>query len=86
MDLQAYSGTAEGQDDSTSRSSSGTDSLRRCGARSRLNVMLAGRVGVGKSTLVNAIFGAPIAPVSYGFLNHAEYSVLCPAEPPDLRV
>ncbi|MGH3710083.1 MAG: GTPase [Pseudonocardiaceae bacterium] len=34
--------------------------------KTRLNVMLAGRVGVGKSTLVNAIFGAPIAPTGVG--------------------
>lgn len=34
--------------------------------KARLNVMLAGRVGVGKSTLVNAIFGAPIAPTGVG--------------------
>ncbi|MGH3976491.1 MAG: GTPase, partial [Pseudonocardiaceae bacterium] len=34
--------------------------------KSRLNVMLAGRVGVGKSTLVNAIFGEPIAPTGVG--------------------
>jgi uncharacterized protein (DUF697 family) len=34
--------------------------------KTRLNVMLAGRVGVGKSTLVNAIFGAPIAPTGIG--------------------
>ncbi|MFY9808973.1 MAG: GTPase [Pseudonocardiaceae bacterium] len=34
--------------------------------RARLNVMLAGRVGVGKSTLVNAIFGEPIAPIGVG--------------------
>ncbi|MGH3798979.1 MAG: GTPase [Pseudonocardiaceae bacterium] len=34
--------------------------------KTRLNVMLAGRVGVGKSTLVNAIFGEPIAPTGVG--------------------
>jgi uncharacterized protein (DUF697 family) len=34
--------------------------------KARLNVMLAGRVGVGKSTLVNAIFGEPIAPTGVG--------------------
>jgi uncharacterized protein (DUF697 family)/GTPase SAR1 family protein len=34
--------------------------------KNRLNVMLAGRVGVGKSTLVNAIFGEPIAPTGVG--------------------
>jgi uncharacterized protein (DUF697 family)/predicted GTPase len=34
--------------------------------KTRLNVMLAGRVGVGKSTLVNAIFGRPIAPTGVG--------------------
>ncbi|MGH3475982.1 MAG: GTPase, partial [Nocardioidaceae bacterium] len=34
--------------------------------KTRLNVMLAGRVGVGKSTLVNAIFGQPIAPTGVG--------------------
>ncbi len=34
--------------------------------KTRLNVMLAGRVGVGKSTLVNAIFGQQIAPTGVG--------------------
>lgn len=34
--------------------------------KARLNVMLAGRVGVGKSTLVNAIFGEPLAPTGVG--------------------
>jgi uncharacterized protein (DUF697 family) len=34
--------------------------------KARLNVMLAGRVGVGKSTLVNAIFGEPIASTGVG--------------------
>jgi uncharacterized protein (DUF697 family) len=34
--------------------------------KARLNVMLAGRVGVGKSTLVNAIFDEPIAPTGIG--------------------
>lgn len=34
--------------------------------KTRLNVMLAGRVGVGKSTLVNAIFGESIAPTGVG--------------------
>ena len=36
------------------------------GGRARLNVMLAGRVGVGKSTLVNVIFGETIAPTGVG--------------------
>ncbi|HET9257440.1 MAG TPA: GTPase [Pseudonocardiaceae bacterium] len=36
------------------------------GSRARLNVMLAGRVGVGKSTLVNAIFGESIAATGVG--------------------
>lgn len=36
------------------------------GGKAQLNVMLAGRVGVGKSTLVNAIFGEPIAPTGVG--------------------
>jgi uncharacterized protein (DUF697 family)/GTP-binding protein EngB required for normal cell division len=36
------------------------------GGRARLNVMLAGRVGVGKSTLVNAIFGETIALTGVG--------------------
>ncbi len=34
--------------------------------KARLNVMLAGRGGVGKSTLVNAIFGESIAPTGVG--------------------
>ncbi|MGH3794675.1 MAG: YcjF family protein [Pseudonocardiaceae bacterium] len=34
--------------------------------KSRLNIMLAGRVGVGKSTLVNAIFDEPIAQTGVG--------------------
>jgi uncharacterized protein (DUF697 family)/GTP-binding protein EngB required for normal cell division len=36
------------------------------GGRARLNVMLAGRVGVGKSTLVNVIFGESIAATGVG--------------------
>src|SRR5262249_41861299 len=36
------------------------------GSTARLNVMLAGRVGVGKSTLVNAIFGESIAATGVG--------------------
>ncbi|MGH3914846.1 MAG: YcjF family protein [Pseudonocardiaceae bacterium] len=36
------------------------------GTKAQLNVMLAGRVGVGKSTLVNAIFGEQIAETGVG--------------------
>ncbi len=36
------------------------------GGKAQLNVMLAGRVGVGKSTLVNAIFGESIAKTGVG--------------------
>lgn len=36
------------------------------GTKAQLNVMLAGRVGVGKSTLVNAIFGEEIAETGVG--------------------
>lgn len=36
------------------------------GTKAQLNVMLAGRVGVGKSTLVNAIFGQQIAETGVG--------------------
>lgn len=40
-----------------------TQALR---GKKRLNIMLAGRVGVGKSTLVNAIFDEPIARTGIG--------------------
>lgn len=36
------------------------------GSKAQLNIMLAGRVGVGKSTLVNAIFGQQIAETGVG--------------------
>ncbi|MGQ0774646.1 MAG: YcjF family protein [Pseudonocardiales bacterium] len=59
-------GKTEGQDQFNLESFFREGLAQALGTKAQLNVMLAGRVGVGKSTLVNAIFGEQIAETGVG--------------------
>lgn len=59
-------GKTEGQDQFNLESFFREGLSQALGTKAQLNVMLAGRVGVGKSTLVNAIFGEQIAETGVG--------------------
>lgn len=64
--LNPFQGKSEGQDQFNIEAFFRDGLSQALGNKAQLNIMLAGRVGVGKSTLVNAIFGAQIAETGVG--------------------
>lgn len=64
--IDPFRGKAEDQDQFNLEAFFREGISQALGNKAQLNIMLAGRVGVGKSTLVNAVFGEEIAETGVG--------------------
>src|ERR1051326_3646283 len=64
--LDPFRGKSEDQDQFNLEAFFREGISQALGNKAQLNIMLAGRVGVGKSTLVNAVFGEEIAETGVG--------------------